>query len=124
VNALRNRFEVGIEGETYGGALEHLIFLELRAFVSYTQDPRPVTYWRTHSQIEVDFLLGDEIAIEVKSSARISERDEKGLRALREDVPLRRSIIVCNERIERRSDSGVEIMPVETFLAQLWKGEI
>jgi predicted AAA+ superfamily ATPase len=124
VNALRNRFEIGIEGETYGGALEHLVFLELRAFISYTLDPRPLTYWRTHSQIEVDFLLGDEVAIEVKSSVRISERDEKGLRALREDLPLKRLIIVCNERVERRSDSGVEIMPVEGFLTQLWNGEI
>jgi predicted AAA+ superfamily ATPase len=68
VNALRQRFDIGIEGETYGGALEHLIFLELRAFLSYSQDSRPLTYWRTHSQLEVDFLLGDEVAIEVKSS--------------------------------------------------------
>lgn len=124
VNALRNRFESGIEGEPFGGALEHLMFLELRAFVSYTQDPRPLTYWRTHSQLEVDFLLGDEVAIEVKSASRISERDEKGLRALREDVPLKRRIVVCNESAERRSDSGVEIMPVERFLAYLWNGEI
>jgi predicted AAA+ superfamily ATPase len=124
VNALRNRFETGIEGEPYGGALEHLIFLELRAYLSYTQDSRPLTYWRTHSQMEVDFLLGDEVAIEVKSSPRISERDEKGLRALREDVPLKRRIIVCNESVQRRSDSGAEIMPVEDFLACLWRGEI
>lgn len=124
VNALRNRFETGIEGEPYGGALEHLIFLELRAYLSYTQDSRPLTYWRTHSQIEVDFLLGDEVAIEVKSSPRISERDEKGLRALREDVPLKRRIIVCNEPVQRRSDSGAEIMPVEEFLACLWRREI
>ena len=123
-NALRQRFEVGIEGETYVGALEHLIFLELRAFISYLQDDRPLTYWRTHSQLEVDFLLGDEVAIEVKSSSRVTERDEKGLRALHEDVALKRKIIVCNERFERRSDSGVEIMPVETFLSYLWEGAI
>jgi predicted AAA+ superfamily ATPase len=124
VNALRERFDIGIEGEPYGGALEHLIFLELRAFLSYSQDSRPLTYWRTHSQLEVDFLLGDEVAIEVKSSKRVTERDEKGLRALQEDVALKRRIIVCNERIERRSDSGVEIMPVEAFLSCLWSGEV
>ena len=124
MNALHQRFEIGIDGETYGEALEHLIFLELRAFLSYSQDSRPLTYWRTHSQHEVDFLFSDEVAIEVKSSSRVTERDEKGLRALREDVSLRRRIIVCNERTERRADSGVEIMPVETFLSYLWGGEI
>lgn len=124
VNILRQRFEVGIEGDIYGRALEHLIFLELRAFVSYLQDPRPLSYWRTHSQLEVDFLLGDEVAIEVKSSSRITERDEKGLKALQEDIPLKRKIIVCNEHTERRSDTGVEIMPVEHFLSQLWGGGI
>jgi predicted AAA+ superfamily ATPase len=68
--------------------------------------------------------LGDEVAIEVKSSSRVTERDERGLRALQEDVSLRRKVIVCNERIERRTDSNVEIMPVEIFLSYLWGGEI
>ena len=124
VNALRNRFEVGVEGETYGGALEHLIFLELQAFTSYTSDSRPLTYWRTYSKLEVDFLLGDEVAIEVKSAAKVSERDEKGLRALQEEISLKRRIIVCNEPARRTSDTGIEIIPIAEFLEELWSGVI
>jgi hypothetical protein len=54
----------------------------------------------------------------------VSERDEKGLSALKEDLPLKRRIVVCHEPAYRRSDSGVEIMPVEEFLHELWGGGI
>lgn len=124
VNALLERFELGHDGDAYGIALEHLIFLELRAFLSYRRAPYPLSYWRTHSQFEVDFLLGDEVAIEVKSSHRVTERDERGLRALSDDLTLKRRIIVCREPFERKSSSGVEILPVEIFLERLWSGGI
>ena len=35
----------------------------------------PVSYWRTASQIEIDFVLGEhEVAIEVKASQQINHR--------------------------------------------------
>lgn len=124
VNALLNRFEITEESELYGLGLEHLVFSELRAFLSYTQLDEELTYWRTHSKIEVDFLVGARVAIEVKSSRRITPRDEKGLRALAEDIPLERKIIICRESASRVSDSGVEIYPPEEFLEQLWARKI
>ena len=100
------------------------MFLELRAYLDYYRLDHPLTYWRSRSQFEVDFLLGDEVAIEVKGKSLVSTRDLKGLQALSEDIPLRRKIIVCMEREPRRLDAGIDVLPVETFLRQLWDREI
>ena len=124
VNALLNRFEISEESELYGRAIEHLIFLELKAFLSYNQLEHELTYWRTHSKFEVDFLIGSDVAIEVKASKRITSRDEKGLKALAEEIKLKRRIIVCREGAPRITDTGVEIWPIEDFLDLLWNGGI
>jgi predicted AAA+ superfamily ATPase len=109
---------------TYGRAVEHLIANELRAYLSYRGSSLELTYYRSRSQIEVDFVVGDRIAIEVKASGRVSERDAKPLHALAEDAPIRTKIIVCSERSERRLDSGVLVMPVARFLEALWADAI
>jgi uncharacterized protein len=104
----------------YGRAVEHLIGNELRAYLSYRGSNLELSYYRSQSQIEVDFVLGDRVAIEVKGSGRVSERDAKLLHALAEDAPIRTKIIVCSEPSERRLDSGVRVMPVPHFLEALW----
>jgi predicted AAA+ superfamily ATPase len=108
----------------YGRALEHLIANELRAYLSYRGSNLELTYYRSRSRIEVDFVLGDRVAIEVKGSGRVSERDAKPLQALAEDAPIRTRIIVCSEPSERRLDSGVLVMPVPRFLEALWSDAI
>ncbi|MBM3739261.1 MAG: ATP-binding protein [Acidobacteria bacterium] len=118
----RGRVEPGTEG--FGRALEHQIFLELRAFLDYTLQPLPLTYWRSTSQFEVDFLLDGRIAIESKGKEYVTKRDYKGLLALAEEIPLERKIIVCAESEWRMSDEGVEVMPMEEFFRELWKGSI
>jgi predicted AAA+ superfamily ATPase len=123
-NVLLRRGPVEPRSEAFGRALEHLIFLELRAFLDYQRVDRPLTHWRTHAGQEVDFLVGDAVAIEVKGSGRISEQDLKGLRALSQEVKLRRRIVVCNERGARKADDGIEILPVAQFLDELWQGGI
>jgi predicted AAA+ superfamily ATPase len=100
------------------------VFLELRAFLDYQRREEELSYWRSLSQFEVDFLLGDRIGIEVKGKDRVGPRDYRGLLALREDVALRRMIVVCSEKKRRRTDEGVEVLPVAEFFQDLWAGEI
>lgn len=39
-----------------------------------------IHFWRTTTQLEVDFVLGDaKIAVEVKITERVDKRDLKGL---------------------------------------------
>jgi hypothetical protein len=104
----------------YGLALEHLIANELRAYLSYRGSGLELTDYRSRSQIEVDFVAGDRVAMEVKGGGRVSERDAKPLHALGEDAPIRTKIIVCSEQPERRLESGVRVMPVRRFLEALW----
>ena len=123
-NCLLKRSEIKKGSELYGKALEHLIYLELKAYLSYLRKKDSLTYWRSTSQFEVDFLVGDEVAIEVKAKELTSSKDYKGLCALREEVKLKRLIVVCNEPVKRKAENGVEIFPVEVFLDELWKGEL
>jgi uncharacterized protein len=123
-NTLKRIPSVEERSEAYGRALEHLIFLELRSYLDYHRLDHDLTYWRSRSQFEVDFLIGDQIGIEVKSKSRVSSRDYKGLRALSDEVPLKRKIVICGEKLLRRDDDGTEIMPPTLFLNDLWSGKI
>jgi uncharacterized protein len=108
----------------YGRALEHFIFIELRAYLDYTRNRTALTFWRTHTQHEVDFLIGDAIAIEVKAKERVADHDLRGMRALAEELSLSRKIIVSNEMWRRKTDDQIEILPVEEFLRELWSGSV
>lgn len=123
-NHLLKRRNVTSGSENFGRAVEHLIFLELRAYLDYSRLDLSLTYWRSRSQIEVDFLIGDAIAIEVKATSRVSARDERGLHALNEEIKLKRKIIVCSEPIRRTTEQKIEIIPLPEFLEDLWCGEI
>ena len=94
-----------------------------RARLGYSRDARPLTFWRTTDGSEVDFVVGDSVAIEVKATGAVAPRDLTGLRRLAEEVPLHRRIVVCSESAPRIVD-GIELLPVVGFLAALWAGEI
>jgi predicted AAA+ superfamily ATPase len=123
-NALMKRGHIQPGSELFGSALEHLVFLELKAYLDYRRIDLPLTFWRTHTGYEVDFLVGDDLAIEVKASRRITQADVRGLVALNEDVPLRQRIVVSMEPRERTTDEGVRILPVDAFLSALWQDQL
>lgn len=118
--ARRGRLEPG--GELFGKALENIIHHELCAWREYRERDVDLTFWRLASGTEVDFVLGDaEVAIDVKSTRRVTDAHLGGLRALREDQPsVRRSILVCLEEKPRETADNVEILPVVRFLQLLW----
>lgn len=120
VNELLGRFEIEPHGDLFGKAFEHLILTELKAALEYFDSDRTLSYWRSVSKLEVDFLLGDDIAIEVKAKKVVTPKDERGLTALCEELRPKRRIIVCLEAQRRRSESGNEIIPADEFLRELW----
>lgn len=122
-NQLLKRKSVEPGSEIYGAALEHLIFTELRAYLDYSQKDVELNFWRSQSQQEVDFVVGDTLAVEVKASSRIGRHEEKSLIALGEEFPKMRKIIVCDERRYRKTDTNIEIFPIGEFLQELWKNE-
>jgi predicted AAA+ superfamily ATPase len=74
-------------------------------------------------QREVDFLIGNEIAIEVKPANRIQSKDLKALREISEEGTWRQRILVCTIERPELTDHGILVLPVEDFLNRLWAGE-
>lgn len=122
-NALVGRRELQPGSPEYGKALEQLVFLELHAALEYKRSDAALSYWRTRTNIDVDFLLDDRIAIEVKATRRVTSSDLRPLRIIGDELPLRRRLIVCHEPVYRRTDDGVEIIPVAAFCRELWDGK-
>lgn len=111
-------------GEQFGKALEHFVFMELNAHRSYLDLHYGISFWRTKSGLEVDFILGDgEIAIEVKGASRVDNTDMRSLRAYMSEFKPRLGIIVSSEKYERQV-GDVTVLPWQIFLDKLWAGEL
>ena len=104
----------------FGEYFEHLICMELKSWIDYKHPRSKLTYWRSTSNMEVDFCVDEEIAIEVKSSSNVTEKHLKGLKALREEGIFKRYVVVCQEEHPRITD-GIEILPWKYFFEELWK---
>ncbi len=104
----------------YGEAFETYIAHELRAYSDYISG-EPVCYWRSSSGYEVDFILGNHTAIEIKAKRNVSRQDVKSLAALAEENKLKNHFCVCFETQERTFDN-IRILPYGQFLDELWGG--
>jgi predicted AAA+ superfamily ATPase len=108
----------------YGHAFEHFIVQELVAYIRYNHKKETLSYWRTHTGVEVDAVIGDaQVAIEIKSTNNIQNKHLKGLKSFVSDYPHARPIVVSLDKLTRKTD-GIEIMYVHHFLEALWKGNI
>ncbi len=123
VRALRRLPRIGETSADFGEFFEHYVFMELRAWIDYRRHRTALAFWRSRSGHEVDFILADRIAIEAKATRRVQPKHLRGLLALADEGLVERSIVVCREdrpRLER----GIEIWPLEFFLAELWKDRL
>ena len=112
------------KGDQFGKAFEHFILMELLAYRSYSELDFRISFWRTKSGLEVDFVLDDgQIAIEVKGTQRVHHRDLRGIRSFAHEFHPCASYVVCNEDSERVHD-GIRIIPWKLFLKRLWEGSI
>lgn len=124
VNYLLKRGRIEPGSEAFGNAFEHFIYQELIAHRHYSGLQYPVCYWRTASQIEIDFVLGDhEAAIEVKSTTNANPRHARGLQYFSEEYTVKRQILVTNDPFPRQMGQ-VQVLPWKQFLKELWAGEI
>ncbi len=108
---------------SYGQAFEHFIAQELRAYLGYTQKRQVLSYWQNTKGTEVDFVCGDELAIEVKATTVTSMRDAKGLHACRQEGFSGRLIVVSRDPLTYTQD-GILFMAWFTFLDKLWSDQL
>jgi predicted AAA+ superfamily ATPase len=123
VHALLGSFDISESHPLLGKALEQLVFQELRAYLGYRKPKLALNFWRTQQGDEVDFVVGGNVAIEVKASTQVSERDFRGLERLAEERTLLRRIVVSRDA-RPRTVNGIDIMPVKKFFESLWAGQI
>ena len=119
-NALTNQWNITRETTEFGRRFEHFIFNEINAYLSYTEDSRKICFWRAKNQQEVDFIIGDNLAVEVKASREVRPRDLKGLKALCEEVPFQHKIIVSLDSKPRIMEDKFLVLPYQIFLKKLW----
>jgi len=124
VNSLTHRGRVEFKSELFGRLFEHFIALELRAFLAYQFIDLPLQYWRSTSHFEVDFIIGDQLAIEVKGADLVTDKHLKGIRALKEEGLIQTHAVISLDPHERLTEDGISIWPWEVFLKKLWLGEI
>lgn len=108
----------------YGQSFEQFIGMELKAYLSYRRLQETLTFWRSLvGDYEVDFLIGELMAIEVKASQRINPSDLRGLKVLKDEGVFSNFYLVSQDRMEKNVD-GIRLVPWNVFLEELWSGKI
>lgn len=119
--ALRPRSVIDRISEIDGAALEGLVAQHLRAWIDYTKDPHYLSFWRTKSGVEIDFVLHGPIgfwAIEVKNASTIHPQDLRSLTNFLEDYPEAKAIFLYRGK-ERLLKRNIMCIPCDDFLLTL-----
>ena len=122
-NTLREVEHLDPGSNLFGSSFEQFIACEIRACLSYRNVRLPLKFWNSKSGFEVDFIIGDHTAVEVKSGKKITKYDHKGLLALKEEKKWKTLIIVSQDPVPARFSSGIQHIYWEKFLDRLWRGD-
>ncbi len=110
--------------EISGAALEGLVAQHLRAWNAYNNNPFDISYWRSRSGVEVDFVLYGQqgfYAIEVKNTNRIRPEDIRSLSEFQKDYPATKTFFLYRGS-EKRMINNILCLPCEQFLKELSPG--
>jgi predicted AAA+ superfamily ATPase len=118
-----------LKGKEAGAAFEHWILTEIIAYRGLNDLDFSVSYWRTKSDLEVDFILDDgNIAIEVKISNNVDKSDLRGMEAFIEEHHPKQAYCVSQtpraRKITLSNGAQVTDLPWHVFIKSLWNKEI
>lgn len=119
--ALRPRGILDSNDEIEGQTLEGLVAQHLRAWVVSQRETHSLSFWRTQTGLEVDFVVYGPRgfwAIEVKRSGELGPDDVKGLSAFQEEYPEAKCLIVTLGK-RREVYRGYSVIPADEFLRNL-----
>ena len=107
--------------EIEGWALEGLVAQHLRSWVLAQTQPHSLSFWRTQTKLEVDFIIYGPKgfwAIEVKRSPNLGPDDVRALMAFKEEYPEAKCFFVIPGKREE-SYRGFPVIPMEKFLLSI-----
>ena len=119
--ALRPKGPLDSTDELHGAALETLFLQHIRAINDYYRLGYDIFYWRTRSQLEVDFILYGEkglLAFEIKNSSRLTIKDFKGLKTFKEDYPMTSCFMVYMGTRDY-FENDIRVIPMKKALFEL-----
>jgi uncharacterized protein len=105
----------------FGQGFETYLMHELISYRDYVSGT-PLSFWRSTSGFEVDFIIDDHTAVEIKAKENVAADDLKGLKALAQERQMKRYLCVSLEPRARKME-GILVLPFQEFLAALWQGE-
>lgn len=123
---LAGRVRESLESTERGPLLETYVLHELRAYINDSGCGGQLSYWRTPSGSEIDFIWSRgnrRIAIEVKATSRWRNEESRSLLEFVKQVPGTRALAVFLGADVLKND-GVEILPLRMFLERLSRGEV
>ncbi len=123
VNSIVDRKSVSVKTKEYGALFEHFIFLELKAYIDYFSSDSYLGFWRIDEETEVDFIINEKIAIEVKATDMIQEKHLKGLVRFSQNAKVEKKIVVSLDK-NKRKIGDIVVYPYQDFLNDLWAGKI
>lgn len=123
-NYLNGRKVINRNSDDFGEAFEHWVAMELSAYLSYKRIKEPLTYWRTTSKEEVDFIIGNRVAIEVKATTKVIGKHLKSLKRLSQEGIIQSLFLVSFDEIERKTSDGIRTIYWKNFINDLWCGKI
>lgn len=118
-----------------GFAFEGVIYNELRAYNAFSQKERAIFHYAVSGGFDVDFLVQTKpktlnsplelIAIEVKAGLTFKSEWLTGLRIVIDECKkkVRKAYVVYRGK-DRLTFDGIEVWPVESFLEELYAGNI
>jgi len=124
-NIIRPKGPLDRPEEIAGSALEGLVLQHLKAWIEYSGNNLEISFWRTKSGNEVDFILYGENgfhAIEIKNAGNIRGKDLHGLKAFIEDYPEASPVLLYRGK-DKLKIGNILCLPVEEFLRQLVPGK-
>ena len=107
--------------EIDGAAFKTLLLQEITALNDYFGLGLAVYYWRTSSNIEVDFVIYGRntfIAVEVKRSRYVKKDMMSGLKLFKADYPQAKCFLACGVG-GKEYRNGIEVWPFEDFIINL-----
>lgn len=114
-NSLKNDFNTELDFEKSESALKHFILLELMAFKNYRAPNTKIEFWCDYQGNEIDFLINNEIAIEVRGTQSVNSQHMRRLKKFTAKFQIKKSFLVSRDP---------QSLNVETFLKDLWHGKV
>lgn len=119
-NYFSQRLPMAENSSDLGVSFEQFIIQEVRAYLSYNRIMKETTFWRTKNA-EVDLIVGNELAIEIKYSKQFKEEFLTGLLFLKEEK-LIKSFLLVGRFPGEGVRNGIRYLNYQIFLKELWSG--